>query len=63
MSPEMNWNNVHIGHGKPVSSFDVSKDDEMGEAFNWKDIQLLFEKVNLRKSRKFNFIDHRLKFY
>ena len=34
MSPEMNWNHILFDHVKPISSFDVSKDEESREAFN-----------------------------
>jgi len=36
MTPVMNWSNIEIDHVKPISLFDVSKDEELKEAFNWK---------------------------
>ena len=59
---EINWSNIHIDHVQPISSFDVSKDEELPEASNWKNTQQVFEKDNFRKGRKFNFLDYRLQF-
>ena len=36
MTPEMNWTNIEIDHKRAVCLFDVSKDEELKEAFNWK---------------------------
>ena len=36
MIPEMNWLNIEIYHVRPISSFDISKDKELMEAFCWK---------------------------
>ena len=33
-TPEMNWSNIEIDHVKPICMFDVSKDEELKEAFN-----------------------------
>ena len=38
-TPEMNWSNIQIDLVKPICSFDVSKDEQLGEAFNWKNTQ------------------------
>ena len=34
MTPEMNWSNIEINHVKAFCMFVVSKDEELGEAFN-----------------------------
>ena len=52
MTPEMNWSNIQIDHIKPISSFDVSKEDELLEAFNWRNTQPLLKEDNLRKGTK-----------
>ena len=41
MSPEMNWSNFEIDQLKPICLFDVSQDEELREAFNWKNTQPL----------------------
>ena len=62
MTEGMNWNNIHIDHVKPISSFDFSNDDELLEAFNWRNTQPLFKRDNLSKGNKFNELDYRLQF-
>ena len=34
MTPEINWSNIEIDHVKAINLFDVSKDEQLGEAFN-----------------------------
>ena len=34
MTPEMNWSNIEIDHVEAICLFDVSKDEELREAFN-----------------------------
>ena len=62
MTDDMNWNNIEIDHLKPISSFDVSKDDELKEAFNWKNTQPLLKEVHRQKGVKYNELDYRLQF-
>ena len=62
MTPEMNLNNIHIDHVKPISSFDISNDNELLEAFNWRNTQPLLKQDNLRKSAKFNEKDYAKQF-
>ena len=40
MTPEMNWQNTDIDHVRPVSSFDVSVDEQMKEDFVGKKLNL-----------------------
>ena len=35
-TPEMNWSNTEYDHVEPICLFDVSKDEELKEAFSWK---------------------------
>ena len=62
MTEEMNFNNIHIDHVKPISSFDISNDNELLEAFNWRNTQPLLKQDNLRKSNKFNEKDYNNQF-
>ena len=39
MSPEMNWSNIEIDHVKAICMFDVSDDEQLEEAFSWKNTQ------------------------
>ena len=59
MTPEMNFNNIQIDHVKPISSFDISNDNE---AFNWRNTQPLLKQDNLRKSNKVNEEDYNNQF-
>ena len=61
-TPEMNWSDIEIDHVKPICMFDVSKDDELKEAFNWKNTQPLLKQDHLQKGIKFNFLDYQLQF-
>ena len=49
MTPEMDFSNIHIDHVKPISSFDISNEDELLECFNWINTQPLLKKDNLKK--------------
>ena len=62
MTPEMNWSNIHIDHVRSISSFDVSNEDELFKAFNWKNTQPLLKEDNLRKGSKYNELDYQLQF-
>ena len=62
MTPEMNWENFEIDHVKPICLFDVSKDEELKEAFNWKNTQLLLKADHKQKAVKFNSLDYQLQF-
>ena len=57
-TPEMNWENIEIDHVKPICLFDISDDEELKEAFNWKNTQPLLKKDHQLKGTKFNFLDY-----
>ena len=59
-TPEMNWSNIEIDHVKPICMFDVSKDEDLKEAFNWKNTQPLLKEVHSHKGIKFNFLDYQI---
>ena len=61
-TPEMNWENIEIDHVKPICKFDVTKDDELREAFNWKNTQPLLKHDQQQKGIKFNFLDYQFQF-
>ena len=55
MTPEMSWTNIEIDHVKPICMFDVTKDEEIKEAFSWKNTQPLLKHDHQQKGTKFNF--------
>ena len=59
-TPEMNWSNIEIDHVKAICMFDVTKDDELKEAFNWKNTQPLLKQDHQYRGTKFNFLDYQL---
>ena len=61
-TPEMNWENIEIDHVKPICMFGVTKDEELKEAFNWRNIQPLLKQDHVQKGIKFNFLDYQLQF-
>ena len=57
--PGMTWINYgkggwHIDHIKPLSSFDLTKIEELREACNYKNLQPLWAKDNLMKGSKYD---------
>ena len=61
-TPEMNWDNIEIDQVKAICLFDVSKDEEIKEAFNWKNTQPLLKHDHQQKGIKFKFLDYQLQF-
>ena len=45
MTSDMIWNNIEIDDLKPICMFDMSNNDELKEAFNWKNLQPLEKKL------------------
>ena len=62
MTPEMNCSNIDIHHVTPISSFDISDDEQLEEASNGKSTQPLLKEVHSQKGTKFNFLDYQLQF-
>ena len=62
MTPDMNWSNIHLDHVKAICLFDVSKDEELKEAFDWRNTMPLLKEDNLRNGSKYNELDCRLPF-
>ena len=61
-TPEMNWENIEIDHVKPIYMFDVTRDEQLKGAFNWRNTQPLLKQDHLQKGIKFNFLDYQLQF-
>ena len=64
MTPEVKWLNIEIDLMTPICMFDVSKDEELRDAFNfnWKNSQPLLKEVHQEKGIKYNFLDYQLQF-
>ena len=62
ITSEMNWSNIEIDHVKPICMFEVSRDNELKEAFNWNNTQPLLKEVHQQKGTKFNFLDYQSQF-
>ena len=56
----MNWSNIEIDHVKRICMFDVSDDEQLKEAFSWKNTQPLLKHDHRQKGIKFNFLDSQL---
>ena len=61
-TPEMNWNNIENDHNKPICMFNISNDEDLREAFSWKNTQPLLKHDHQRKGTKFDFLDYQLQF-
>ena len=61
-TPEMNWSDIEVDHMKPICMFDVSKDEELKEAFSWKNTQPLSKELHSQKGIKFSPPDYQLQF-
>ena len=62
MTPEMNWSHIEIDHVKAISLFDVTKDEQLKEAFNWKNTEPLLKHNHQQKRVKFIFLDYQVQF-
>ena len=58
----MNWSNIEIDHVKPFCMFNISDDEDLKFAFNWKNTQPLLEEVHSQKGVNFNLLDYQLQF-
>ena len=62
MTPEMNWTKIEIDQVKAICLLDVSKDEEVKEAFSWQKTQPLIEHDHQKKGIKYNFLYYQLQF-
>ena len=60
MTPDMTWDNIEFDHVKAFCLFDLSKDEELKEAFSWKITQPLLKHNHQQKGIKFNLLDYQL---
>ena len=56
MTPEMIWRNIELDHVKPICMFDISYDEQLKEAFNWRNTQPLIKEIHQKKGIKYNFL-------
>ena len=52
-----NYGEWEVDHIKPISSFNLNDLDEAKKCFNYKNLQPLWKKDNLKKSNKINCLD------
>ena len=58
----MNWEIIDFDHVKPICMFDVTKDEELKEAFNWLNTQPLLKQYHLQKGINFSFLYYQIQF-
>ena len=58
---EMNWNNIHIDHIRPLSSFTMLEKEQF-KACNWRNLQPLLKNDNLEKTDNWDGTDENLTF-
>ena len=54
---EMNWSSIENDLMKPICLFDVSKGDELEEAFSWRNTQPLIKEIHKKRGLNKNFLD------
>ena len=59
MTPDVTWDNIEIDHVKPFCMCDVSNDEELKDAFNWKNTQILLTGIHSQKILNFILLDYR----
>ena len=57
MTPNMNWDNIHLDHVRPLSSFDLKDIEQLKEASHYTNIQPLLAKDNLLKGDRYHEYD------
>lgn len=57
MTSEMNIDNIHLDHIKPVSTFNLDNESDLMECCHYTNFQPLLIKDNLKKSNKWSEID------
>ena len=62
MTPDMTWDNIEIDHVKAICLFDISNDEQLKEAFNWRNTQPLLKKDHQQKGIKFDVLDYQNQF-
>jgi hypothetical protein len=54
MTAEMNWDNIHLDHIKPVSKFNLDDHEEFLDCCHYSNFQPLLGEDNLEKSNRWN---------
>ena len=62
MTPDMTWDNIEIDHVKAICLIDTSNDEQLKEAFNWRNTQPLLKKDHRKKGIKVNVLDYQNQF-
>ena len=44
-TPEFNWKVIEVDHVRPIRSFDIPNNEELLEAFNWKNTEPLLKEI------------------
>ena len=52
MTPDLNWRYFDIDHVKSIWMFNVSDNEDLREAFNWKSTQPLLKEVHQHRGIK-----------
>ena len=58
----MTWSNVERDHAKPISSFDVSNNDQLKKTSDWINTQSLIKQVHHHKEIKYKVLVFGLQF-
>ena len=59
---QMNWSNMEIHHVKPTCMCDVSDDEQLKEAFSWKNTHTLLKHDHQQKGIKLILLDYQVQF-
>ena len=51
---QMNWDNIHIDHIKPVNSFNLDDEEEFLSCCHYTNLQPLLAEINLSKNCKWS---------
>ena len=62
MTFDMTRDNIEIDHVTPICLFDVSKEEEKKEGFNWKNTQPLLREIHSQKRNKYSYLDYHLQY-
>ena len=62
MTPDTHWNIFEIVKVRPISSFDLSNDEQLKEAFCWNETQPLLKQDHQHKRTIFNFLAYHQQF-
>ena len=60
MTPDMTWDNIELDDVRPICMFDLSDDEQLKEAFSWKNTQPLLKHDHHQKGIEFKFLDYQL---